>query len=90
MPKKNTSGLGPEPACVSPRVNEVVEPARIMAARGPRVAAVLKSKGKFSAVPGFMDNDTAKVKQVLLVTPDGRLWFHVTDPAEEARLLSTI
>ena len=60
-----------------------IEDARKLAAEGPRVAAVLQSTRRpkeYGAVPGFMDGDGKGLRQVLLVTPDGRVWANVEPP----------
>ena len=52
--------------------------AKRFAKEGPRVAAVLALYGgkklQYSAVPGFIDEDTDTMKQIALFTPDGRKW----------------
>jgi hypothetical protein len=65
-----------------------IKEARRLAKIGPRVSAILKINsidpnvnGTYKAVPGFMDNDTGNLKQVVLVTPDGRLWVPMSEAA---------
>lgn len=50
--------------------------AKKLAKAGPRVSAVVYSpkEDEYGAAPGFMDADLPHFKQVLLVTPDGRVW----------------
>lgn len=45
-------------------------------AKHPRVSCVVtnEEKSTFNALPGYMDKDTNNVKQIALVTPDGRVW----------------
>ena len=54
----------------------VLAKARKFAKDGPRVAAILAAAldGKQAAAAGFIDADLPNVKQVALVTPDGRVW----------------
>lgn len=52
--------------------------AKKFAQDGPRVAAVIermKPYFSYQAIPGFIDCDTEEMKQIVLVTPDGRLWL---------------
>lgn len=57
-----------------------LDKAKKLAKAGPRVAAVLALSGngkklRYAAVPGYMDSDTDGMKQVRLLTPDGREWM---------------
>lgn len=52
-----------------------VRAARGFAKEGPRVAAVVKHGKSYSALAGFIDADTKAIKQIALVTPDGRVWM---------------
>ena len=50
--------------------------ARVLAVEGPRVSAILTKGGLFVAAPGFINADTRSgIKQVALITPDGRVWL---------------
>lgn len=62
-----------------PTEQEAIEAARKLA-KSPRVAAVLRGGEIFAAVPGYIDGDTDKTKQVALVTPDGKVWRPETSP----------
>lgn len=45
------------------------------ARQGPRVAAVaLYADERYLALCGFIDRDTDDIKQIALITPDGRVW----------------
>jgi hypothetical protein len=55
-----------------------IRAARLFSSGGPRVSAVLMvgdpENRRYWAVPGYMDADTEDMQQILLVTPDGRVW----------------
>jgi hypothetical protein len=55
-------------------MDKAVKRARKLAEEGPRVSAVLTDGDLYGAVPGYLDADTNKCRQVALVTPDGRVW----------------
>jgi hypothetical protein len=67
---------------VTTQWDAAVEDARRMAADGSRVASILEDRtkpGTYAAVPGFMDRDTTGlIKQVALITPNGRVWERAT------------
>ncbi len=54
-----------------------IEKATQYAREGPRVSAVLTAgspRPKYIAVEGFLDFDGDELKQIMLITPDGRQW----------------
>lgn len=48
--------------------------AKVLAREGPRVAAVARVSNGYVALPGFMDENNEHFTQIVLVTPDGRVW----------------
>jgi integral membrane sensor domain MASE1 len=55
--------------------------ARKSAGIGPRVSAILSMGDTLLVADGFMDTDTDDLKQIVLVTPDGRLWVPMSEAA---------
>ena len=55
-------------------IEAAITQARKLARAGPRVSAVISDGNSYGAVPGYLDAETGKIKQVALVTPDGRVW----------------
>lgn len=57
-----------------PTISGAVKAARQFARQGPRVAAILQSGRSYYAVPGYIDTNKPGVKQIRLITPDGKIW----------------